>query len=128
MDPGAGWITKRQKPGLLYRGFHHNSINLWGSLGFSPARINGSGCLSPNPDKDEWQATGGYVITTASVEHAGRYVAAILGDLLQNGLMQPCVHFSGITHLVRGAAKFNCQFLTCFGAAVDSEQFQQIND
>jgi len=63
-----------------------------------------------------------------SVEQFLRHVAAVVGDLLQHGLVQPHVHLGGIAHEVGRAAELDGEFLAGREAAVDVEQLQQVDD
>ncbi len=63
------------------------------------------------------------------IQQIRRNVAAVLGDLLQDGLVQPDVHLAVIAADEFGrAAKFLGQFLARIEAAVDLEHLKQVHD
>ncbi len=53
-------------------------------------------------------------------------VAAVLGNLPQDSLMEPGVHPGGVGHHVRGGAQFFRQFSAGLAAVVEVKQEEQV--
>src|SRR5262252_6636337 len=63
-----------------------------------------------------------------NLEQLFRNIAAVLGELAQDGLVQPHVHLSGVTHFVARASELAREALSRFETAVEVEQLQQVDD
>ena len=64
----------------------------------------------------------------ALVQQFHRDIAPVLCNFLEHGLMEPGIHLRRIIHQIGGASKFSRKFLAGFIAAVNVEQFQEIDD
>ena len=59
-----------------------------------------------------------------SVEQFLRNVAAVVGELLQYGLVQPYIHLCRVAHLLGWTPEFDCKLLPCSKAALETQQLQ----